>query len=184
MICWKASISARGLRLVPVPVQNSLLLLAGNIVNGQKNLTRLTVLETVPQRSFVWSNLLPLLDNYSVSPFICWHKLFLVIHFPSQNRNVPHQCPFSLWNKQKTPLVDRYFTTPETKNGLWFFNFFTSAAGISMVSDDPGLTTTSETASFENSVSSSLLKPPYWTGISSAGMYLHQATMHKCYDKD
>lgn len=44
-----------------------------------------------------------------------------------------------------------------------------------MVSVDPALMISSETepsSLLKNSVSFSLLKPPYWTGISSAGMYL------------
>lgn len=43
-----------------------------------------------------------------------------------------------------------------------------------MVLVDPALMNISKTApsSPKNSLSFSLLKPPYWTGISSAGMYL------------
>lgn len=50
-------------------------------------------------------------------------------------------------------------TSPGIRIGFGF-EIVTSGAGISMVSVDPGLTKTSETASLENSVSSSLLNPP------------------------
>jgi hypothetical protein len=49
----------------------------------------------------------------------------------------------------------------------------TSVAGISIVSLEEGLTVSSVTTSeVENSVSSSLKRPPNWTGTCPGAMYL------------
>lgn len=78
-----------------VPIQNPLLP-ARQVLYCKDKFSRFIGSESVANRSFLGTHLLSFLNNNGIRSLIGWNKFLLVLHFPTQNSQVPDQCASNL----------------------------------------------------------------------------------------
>lgn len=157
-------------------VQQDLLLLGAQIVDGEHNFTSFANPVAVGNHRFIsWPKLRCLLYNHSIATFSTGRELCPIADIPSYNSQFPNQ---KAWlQKQMDLLLDSNQINREKTQDILIRTCPppTSEIGNSTVCLVAALMATSVTgSSTENSCSPSLLNPPYWTGTCSGATYLRE----------